>query len=490
MKKSLVVTLVLLGTLLVAAAASAATIRAYIADFTVTPADSGNLKSTLQRLLATRLAGDGIVTVDTPAEADVIVSGSYTMLGKMFSLDAIAKSADGKQLATAFEQGESMDVLIPAVGKISGKLKGDIVKQYQPPAVAVPETPVRTAPPAEIIRKSAASDEIIKAPTSEIVRSETTPGWFSQRISGVLSGIATWGSKDVLVADNDGIHLYRPGAKLALVTEVAIPDYMKILGIDAMPPDANGRVLVFVTIMDRESISSRIYGLQNDTFKVLAEDVPYMFRTLEPYGGPKRLYAQQMGRTDDFYGDVYEATIVDGGVKLKNPIKMPRHANIFNFNLFRDQSGKSYLTAFSESGYLLVYSDTGEELWRSNDKFGGSETYFQRRDSLNERATGTPFRTRFIDQRITVTDKGEVIVPQNAGFFVLGNIRSYSKYSMVNFTWNGASLEEKWRTKQSQSYLADYAYNPATRELVLLEVAQKGTFGGKGGSVVRVLGVE
>ncbi|MBU5635755.1 hypothetical protein KOM00_03305 [Geomonas sp. Red69] len=492
MKRSLVAILIIVGTLLAAAAASASTIRAYIAEFTVSPTDNGNLKNTLQRLLATRLAGDGIVTVDTPAEADVIVSGSYTTLGKMFSLDAIAKSTGGKQLSTAFEQGESMDALIPAVGKISGKLKGDLAKQFQATAPALPAAPVEVpskAPRAEIERPAAAQ-EMVKAPSSEIVHNEATPGWISQRLSGVYSGVATWGTKEFVAADDKGIHLYRPGAKLDLVTEVILPDRMKILALDAMGPEASGRVLVFVTIMDRENISSRIYALQNDVFKLVAEDVPYMFRTIAPYGGSKKLYAQQMGRTDDFYGDVYEASIVDKGVKLSNPIKMPRFANIFNFNQFRDQSGKSYLTTFSDSGYLLVYSDTGEELWRSSDKFGGSETYFQRRDWENERTNMTPFRTRFLDQRITVTEKGEILVPQNSGFFVLGNLRSYSKYSVVNFVWNGSSLEEKWRTKQSQNYLADYSYNPASKELILLEVAQKGTFGGKGGSVVRLLGIE
>lgn len=488
MKRSLVATLVLLSALLAATAASAGAIRAYIADFAVSPADTANLKPTLQRLLATRIAGDGLVTVDSASEADVIVSGSYVTLGKMFSLDAIAKNASGKQVATAFEQGESVDALIPAIGKLSAKLKGDILGQIKVPAATAAPTVAQTAPAADIIRKPA-SAEIVRAPTAEIVHNEATPGWYSQRITGVLGGIATWGTKDVVVAGNDGIHVYRPGAKLELVTEAAIPDQMKIIGVDALGPEGNGRVLIFVTIMDRETIASRIYALQNDALKLVADNVPYMFRSLSPYGGPKKIYAQQMGRTEDFYGDVYEASIVDGGVKLANPIKMPRYANIFNFNMFRDASGKSYLTAFSESGYLLVYSDTGEELWRSSDKLGGSETYFQKKDA-DERTTGTPFRTRFIDQRIVVTDKGDVMVPQNSGFFVLGNLRSYSKYSIVSFAWNGSSLEESWRTKQSQNYLADWAFNPASKELTLLEVAQKGTFGGKGGSVVRVLGVE
>ena len=293
MKRSLVAILFLAGTLLAATAASASTIRAYIAEFTVSPADNGNLKSTLQRLLATRLAGDGVVTVDAPAEADVIVSGSYTTLGKMFSLDAIAKSAGGKQLSAAFEQGESMDVLIPAVGKISGKLKGDIVKQFPQAATALPEAAAK-APRADIVRP-AASAELVKAPSSDIVRSEGTAGWISQRLSGIYSGVATWGTKEFVAADDKGIHLYRPGSKLDLVTEVALPDRMKILALDAMGPEANGRVLIFVTIMDRENISSRIYALQNDTLKLVAEDIPYMFPPSPPTAAPRNSSPSRWG---------------------------------------------------------------------------------------------------------------------------------------------------------------------------------------------------
>ena len=473
MKRSLVATLILLGSLLIPLTASADTIRAYIADFTVSPTDSGDLKNTLKRLFSSRLTGEGVSTVDSAAEADVVISGSYTMLGKMFSLDAFAKSLSGKQLAAAYEQGESLDALIPAVGKLSAKLRGDIARQYQ-------QVPAAASAPATVPAPSA------KTASADILRSEPTSGWISQRIAGAKSAIATWGTGEMLIADEDVLQLYRQGAKLALVTEAKLPERQKVLGIDTIGPDSEGKVLVFVTTIDKEAPSSRIYSVQNDTLKLVAQDLPYMFRTLAPYGEAKKLYAQQMGRTEDYYGDVFEAAYVNGAIKVSNPIKMPRFGNIFNFNLFRDQPGNQYITLFNEDGYLLVYSQGGEELWRSSEKFGGTETYFQRRDSENERVSGTPFRTRFIDQRITVTDKGEIVVPQNAGFFVLGNQRSYSRYSMVSFAWNGSSLEELWRTKASQNYLADYAYHPESRDLVLLEVTQKRGLAGKGGSLVRI----
>lgn len=470
MKKQVSAVLILLFSLLIPLTASAASVRAYVADFTVS-AGATELKGTLQRLFSSRLSGDGIVTVESAAEADVIVTGSYTTIGKMFSLDAFAKTPQGKQVAAAYEQGESLDALIPAVGKISAKLKGEIVSALSKGAAAAP---VREMQP----------------PAGDIIRREQTPGWTSRRIPGVYSALASWGGKEFVIAGENGIKLFRRDVALQQLAEAPIPDNVRLLGVDAVGPDAAGKILIFVTILDREFPASRIYSVEGDKLKQVAQELPYMFRTVAPYGGPKKLYAQQMGRSEDYYGDVYEASYSDGKVQLSNPIKMPRFGNIFNFNMFRDQSGKSYITAFSESGYLIVYSDSGEELWRSSDKFGGSETYYQRRDVENERASGSPFRTRFIDQRITVTDKGEVLVPQNAGFLVLGNIRSYSRYSIVSFTWNGSSLEELWRSKQSQNYLADYAYAPETKELILLEVTQKTMFGGNGGSAVRVMRAE
>lgn len=467
MNRIVVATLMLLGSLLIPLTATAAQIRAFITEFAVSPPESKDLQTTLKRLLTSRLPGDGLSSVEALPEADVIITGSFTQLGKVFSLDAVAKTPAGRSLATAFEQGDSLDSLIPALGKISAKLRGDILRAYPQPATARPLSE--------------------KVPAPEIVRQESSSGWTSRRIAGAQSSLAPGRAKDVLIAEAGAIRLYRQDSALTLLAEAKLPSQQKIIGIDSLDPDQDGRSLAFVTTMDGDAPASKIYAVANGTLKLLAQDLPYLFRAIALNGGPKLLYAQEMGRTEDYYGDVYEAGYLEGSIKLKNPIKMPRFGNIFNFNTFRDQSGKTYITCFSDGGYLIVYSDKGEELWRSSDKFGGSETYFQRRDSDSERFTGTPFRRRFIDQRISVTPQGDVIVPQNAGFFVLGDARSYSKYSVVSFSWNGSSLEERWRTKQSQNYLTDYFYEPVSRELVLLEVVQKEGLFGKGGSALRVI---
>ena len=105
---------------LCAVPAFAAQIRVFVADMNATGVQNRDeMKMTLQTLLASRLNGDRIVAVGSAAEADAVVSGTYVSIGKIFSVDAIAKSAAGKTVARAFVQGETEDELIPAVGKLA-----------------------------------------------------------------------------------------------------------------------------------------------------------------------------------------------------------------------------------------------------------------------------------------------------------------------------------------------------------------------------------
>ena len=475
MKRSLGAMLLLACALLIPSLATAAPIKAFVTEFNVTPPETGGLKSSLQILLSSRIASEEISLTSATVDADVIVTGSYTQIGKVFSLDAVARLASGKTVASAFEQGESLDDLIPALGRISARLRGEIVKGVQAREVAPARAVLAPAPARE--------------PSSEIVRQEFPKGSTSERIDGAQVSLAPVGPKEYLITDGDTLRLYRQGDKLKPVAEAKLSVRLKALAVDTVTDEA-GKTLAYLSVIDSEVPASRIYAVANDKLQLVAENLPYLFRSVALNGGPKRLYAQEMGRTEDYYGDVFEASFADGSVKLKNPIKMPRYGNIFNFNTFRDAAGKTLTTVFSETGYLLVYNDQGEEIWRSSDKFGGSETYFQRRDKESERLTANPFRTRFIDQRIGVTDQGEVMVPQNSGFLVLGNQRSYSKYSVITFVWNGSSLEERWRTKLNQNYLSDFYFDAKTRDLVLLEVVQKSGLFGKGGSAVRVIRAE
>ena len=75
---------------------AASPLRVYVADMNVVGVQNKDeLKATLQTLLASRLNGENIIAVASSAEADATLTGTYVVIGKIFSVDAMARSTNG-----------------------------------------------------------------------------------------------------------------------------------------------------------------------------------------------------------------------------------------------------------------------------------------------------------------------------------------------------------------------------------------------------------
>ena len=477
-----------------------AQIRAYVPPFAVTGAQNRDeLKGVLQTLLSSRLSGEGMIAVDSPVGADITVSGSYVSFGKVFSMDAVAKNSAGSVLSRAFIQGDSQDELIPAVGKLAKILTDDLSKitipvaSRQPPAVQAPQH--GALPAAELVRPeqpAGSSADIIRA---QSIERSSGSNWVSQRITGAMNGIAEGrtlanGEREIFVTGKHSLSYYRLGKELKLVTEVPLPAQKVILSVDAVDLDGDGVPEIYLTVMDGDYLASQVWEPGKNSLKMIADNLQYFFRGISMNGKAKRIYAQERGLDGEYYGDVYELVKTGDKFSVKNPIKLPRFGNIYNFNRFTDSRGKSLFVLFNPDDYLLVYSPDGEELWKSSDKFGGSDLHFNKSTGPGASTTVSLSRYTFLDQRIVVTGQGEIIVPQNSGFFSVGDSRNYSKSAVVAFYWNGSSLEERWRTRQSQNYLADFGYDEATKELILLEVVQTEGLISKGASAIYLKNTE
>lgn len=494
--------------LLISMPAVAAQPKISIAAFKVTGTTAKDeLKDALQSMLASRLAAEKIQVVGTNDSPDMTVIGTYIVFGKVFSLDGQLVARNGKVLGRAFEQGESADDVIPAVGRLARKLTEEIGRiplaslqnagssndSLQPQAL--PVTPPVSAdivrkPPAEVSKK----DEEIIRPEKVIRNSES--GMISQRLDGAMIGLvqvgrSDKGSREVVVALEKELRMYRQEKEFKLLAaENNFGGNEKIISIDIADLDADGVQELYVTAFNGELLASKVYLLENGSFRKIAADIPYFFRGIALNGGAYKVYAQEMGINDDFYGDMCELVKKGTSFQLGKPVKLPPKGNIYNVNLFADKDGKPLFVTLNPDGYLVVSAETGESLWKSSDKFGGSEMYFTRDDMQNVRVTGSQYRKRFIEQRITVTKNGVVIVPKNEGSFVIGNSRSFSKNSVYAFAWNGAGLDELWHTRLDQSYLADYSYDNEQKELLILEVVKKAGIVEKGASAVVVRRVE
>lgn len=478
--------------LLVAIPAFAAPLRVFVADMSAVGAQNRDeMKLTLQTLLASRLNSDTITSVGSAGEADVLVSGTYVTIGKIFSVDAMAKSAAGKTLTRAFVQGEGQDELIPAIGKLADKLSAELVKIYSgsqttsgsasqlsSPAGALP-TPAMPAPKSDIIK----NEQLQPAPAGEIIKpreelhATSAGGWLSKRLAGASNLLAIGktlpdGSREIFLAEERRITYYRQASAMTLVTETELGNGYKILSLDTVE-GTDGNLDIYATVMRADELASQVWQVKGDKLVMVADNLPWYFRSFSLAGGPKKLYAQAMGRDADFFGDVFEASRTGSTIVTSKPIKMARFGNIYTFNQFRTAEGKTYTVAINPDGYLIVYDQDLKELWRSNDKFGGSELYFQKDDLDNVRTTGDKFRWIFMNMRIQVSARGDILVGKNDGFWVLGNARSYKKGSVYCMAWNGSSLEEKWRTRETQNYMPDYYFDDSRNELLMLQTVQR-----------------
>ena len=482
--------------LLTVPAFGAGPLRVYVGEFNAVGVQGKDeVKTALQSLLASRLSSDKLLSVATAAEAELLVSGTYISIGKQYNIDAVAKSANGQTVTRTFVQGEGgQDALFGAVNSLAQKLSADLEGKLAAGsiprvAVGVPVTAVaavpRTASP-DIVRSGvsmADSGAIQRAPQGDIIKPQSfyrgAPKQGEiKRLDGMFNllafgGVDTDGKRLLFMAQDRAVQLIREGESRPL-TGFSLGVNDKILAIDYVDADGSGTPELYVTIVRGDEVASQVWELKNKKLVKLADNIPYFFRAIGLAGGPLKLYAQEQGRKEErYYGEVYEVALQGKKIVKKTKIPMPRYGNIYSFNQFRHQSGELLTVVYHEENYLIVYDKEQKELWRSNDAFGGSELFYKVEDDAMINPTTDKYRWFFMNQRILVTSQQEILVGKNDGFFVIGNARMYKRGAVYSLYWNGAALEEVWRTKDTQNYMPDFWFDEAKSELLLLQLTQR-----------------
>lgn len=489
MKRAMLVILMLLIATQVFAAQQ---LKVYVGEFNAVGAQTaGDTKTVLQALLASRLNNDKILTVSSAAEADVLVSGTYLAIGKQYNLDAVAKTVGGQTVTRSYVSGEGgQEALFGAVGSLADKLSTDLIKKDAtgaiPRVAVVPATAgVALAKPGsnDIVRANVSSGDLQRAPQGDVIRPQAfyrgAPNRGEiKRLDGVfnllaMAGTDIDGKRLLFMAQDRAVQLIREG-ETRPIAGFGLEVNHKILSLDYVDADGSGRPELYVTVVKGGEVASQVWELKKNRLVKVADDLPYFFRAIALAGGPLKLYAQEQGRgADQFYGDVYQVERQGKKIIKKVKIPMPRYGNVYSFNQFKQQDGELLTVVYHEDNYLVVYDKQQKELWRSNDAFGGSELFYKVEDINNIDRLSDKYRWFFINQRILVTSKQEVLVAKNDGFFVIGNARMYKRGAVYSLYWNGAALEEVWRTKDTQNYMPDFAFDEAKSELLLLQLTQR-----------------
>ncbi len=314
------------------------------------------------------------------------------------------------------------------------------------------------------------------------LRSQEVPFKAQAMAVGDLTGD---GTMKLAISDGQGVYVYsldKTGIKQVWSFAGATTD--NVIALDAADINKNGAAEIFVTNYTVHGLRSYVLEYRNAKFEKIWDEVPLHFRVLEGPDGSPQLYAQAAGQDKPFDGPVRQYTwqanrYVPGAV-----IPLPKQFNtVYGFALADvDGDGAPEVLVLDHLDYLRVYDRSGMEIYRSSDRYGGSEMvleYDPSRAGENPRSGIEPTRfilqSRMYFQDILGDGKRQLIVPRNTpstGYVF--RTRLYDKGKIFGLNWDGVGMQAVWETRELPGYIADFSLvdpeGTGNRKLVLLVV--------------------
>jgi len=314
------------------------------------------------------------------------------------------------------------------------------------------------------------------------LRSQDIPFRAQAMAVGELTGD---GSMKLAISDGQGVYIYdldKGGIKQKWTYPGITTD--NVIAVDAADINGNGVAEIFVTNSTPAGVRSYVLEYQQGKFGKISDDVPLHFRVLEGPDGKPQLYAQAAGNDKPFDGPVRQYTwqgnrYVPGvAVSLPKPLNM-----LYGFSLADlDGDGAPEILVLDPNDYLRVFDRAGTEIYRSSDRYGGSELvveYDPSRSGQNPRSGIQPIRLmlqgRMFFQDILGDGKKQLVLPRNTpstGYSF--DTRLYDKGKIFGLIWDGIGMQAAWETRELPGYIADFALvdpeGTGSRKLVLLVV--------------------
>ncbi len=324
------------------------------------------------------------------------------------------------------------------------------------------------------------------------LRSQEVPFKAQVMAVGELTGD---GTMKLAISDGQGVYIYdldKGGIKLIWSLRGQTDD--NIIALDAADINGNGVAEIFVTnyVLDPHygtgagtaRLRSYVLEYQQGKFVKIMDDVHLHFRVMQGIDGRPQLYGQADGQDKPFDGPVRQYTW-QGNRYMPGPVvPLPKAlTRIYGFALADlDGDGAPKVLVLDPLDYLRVFDRSGTEIYRSSDRYGGSELmleYNPARAGENPRSGIQPDRVmlqgRMYFEDILGNGKKQLVVPRNnpsTGYSF--QTRLYDKGKIFGLNWDGIGMQAVWETRELPGYIADFALidpdGSGNRKLVLLTV--------------------
>ena len=451
------------------------------------------LKEGIMDMLASRLAWKGEVEILEKAEVkkrtaqlegpidkeralflgkalqmDYIIMGSLTVVGEGVSIDAFILDVDkGEEVVTAFNQSKGMDDVIPTVNQFAQDINEKIMgRALQPPAPArTAETPKG---PGVFLEEG---ERIVGKEPGRIQR-------FGVQIIGLDVGdVDGDGKNDLVFIDAEKVYIYKWGTtsfgEFKAIKGGWGTNYVYVSVIDL---DRNGNAEIYVSNLTGDGLSSFVLEWNGSSFQEIADRQNWFFRVINVPGKGPSLIGQKRAMRDSFVGDVQYLKREGDRYVSTGPLKLHHYSNVFNFALMDlGNSEDIHSLTFGPSEFLRLFNPKEEEIWISNERYGGTYTFMESNESPERIYFSAPIVIADIDE----DGQQEVMVCQNdslTGRFV-GRIRIFSSGILHFLSWDQAGLSKKWETRKQPGPIVGYRVadvdNDGLKELVIASVTKQ-----------------
>ena len=318
------------------------------------------------------------------------------------------------------------------------------------------------------------------------------------------------GTMKVAISDGQGVYIYdltKTGLKEIWADKGSTDD--QIIGLDAADINKNGIPEIFVTNyaaaggqaqVQNRGLRSFVLEYRDGKFVKIWDNVRMHFRVLEGTDGTLQLYGQGEGVSTPFEGPVRQYTWRGSQYVAGQPVPLPKvFPNIYGFlPADLDGDGSTKIVVLDHLDHLRVFDKAGTEIFRSSERYGGSEIMLEfdpSRSGSNPRSGIQPVQLmlqgRMYFQDILGDGKKQLIVPRNTpstGYIF--QTRLYDRGKIVGLAWDTVGIQQLWETREMPGLIADYALvdpdGGGDRKLVLLVVSTNflGYAGGRSNLVV------
>ncbi len=417
--------------------------------------------------------------------ADLVIFGSLTVFGESVSLDA--KILDVKKseiLITAYDQSKSMDSVIPTVNQFAENINAKIMGK---------ELPYQDRRPGEFAQQAGKAGPLVHVgkDASGTYEKPSFVKRFKLEIRGLdIGDVDGDGKSELVIIDKAAVYIYKWQQKgpylFKTVEGTWSPNFIYVTVADL---DGNGKAEIYVCNLTATNAGSMVLEWDGAKFKEIVDRQTWLIRVADLPGRGEAVLGQRRDSEGNYIGGVHLLKRQGKDLVSTGPLTLPRFANVFNFTQC-DLSGKGsvFTILLGPWEHLMVYDPGGEELWKSDDFFGGSLCYMDYMDPNLNRMAQTPKRI-FISSPIFTFDvngdgKKEVVICKNHSKTgrLFDDFRWFGSGRVHFMDWDEAGLVSQFTSQKLSGTVVGYEVgdvdNDGFNELVVANVTSDSYFVG------------